>query len=232
MIRPGAALLLGVLAAAPASADVIATPPDMCPEGSTVVGFCHGPPTCEIAECTGDADCGAGQVCRPRDLCVREHCCSGRGCGLPTATRYDHVASACGAGRTCADFDTACETRRVCVPGTPVADAGVDAGPPPSDAGTDGGAPGDDAGSGTDGGGTESDSGAPAQDSGTPAVDAAVPRRDAATGGDGGAAPVDAGGGGSTGGGCGCRSATSARAPAGLLLAVVAGALWRRRDRK
>jgi hypothetical protein len=128
---------------------------------------------------------------------------------------YTHVVGPCGEGGACEDFGTACERRKVCVPGTR-----VDAGNPGLDAGTrpDGGSVVD-AGR-SDGGGARDAGGA--QDAG---------RRDA--GGQRVDAGRDAGGGGGvTGGGCcsviGARS-TRAEALALLIAAVVGTAIWRRR---
>lgn len=230
-----ALLLASALGASTAYADAVGPPPTSCPEGSTAVGFCHGPATCQIDECSGDADCATGQVCRPRDLCVVEHCCSGMccaiDCGSPPTT-YDHVSGACAAGRSCSGFGESCETRRVCVAGLPT-DAGVDAGTDAgasADAGSDGGADldageGADAGEGTDAGGDDAggtDAGSTPTDAGG-GTDAGGTAMDAS-------ALVDAGDGSSTDGGCGCRAAGGApsSAPLAVLLAVGMLALRRR----
>ncbi|MCA9605903.1 MAG: hypothetical protein KC619_09935 [Myxococcales bacterium] len=224
-------VLVTTLGASTALADAVGPPPSSCPEGATAVSFCHGPATCEIDECSGDADCASGQVCRPRDLCVVEHCCSGMccaiDCGSPPTT-YDHVSGACAAGRTCSGFGETCETRRVCVAGV-ATDAGVDGGTDggaEADAGSDGGADldagegidaGSDAGTDagrTDGGSTPADAGG--TDAGGSAMDAS--------------APVDAGGGTITGGGCGCHLGPSEGAGGPLAALLLLGLVgWRRR---
>ena len=119
----------------PVAADAVGPPPDMCPEGSTAVDFCHGPATCRSLGCETDGDCDAGQICADRPLCTREHCCSGRccagGCGSEPTT-YTHVEGPCGPGNSCTGFDTTCNMVKVCVTPEP----GMDAGPPASDAGS------------------------------------------------------------------------------------------------
>jgi len=221
MLR-SSSLALAVLLLAPtvASADAVGPPPSMCPEGSTAVGFCHGPPTCEIADCSGDADCEAGEVCAPRNLCVVEHCCSGRCCGgmcSDPPTVYDHISGPCAAGGTCSGFGESCETRRVCVEATGM-DAGVDAGT--EDAGTDAG--------GTDAGDTETDAGGADDDAGSAAMDAG-----GSTGMDASSGGVDAGDeGGSSDGGCGCGVADRPAAPGVGLLLIGLAMLSLRRARR
>jgi len=191
-----------------ALADAVGPPPSMCPEGSTAVDFCHGPPTCEIAECSGDADCGPGQACAPQELCVAEHCCSGRCCAMDCGsepTRYDHIAGPCSTGGTCSGFGESCQTRRVCVDA-----AGVDAGSDDLDAGdpvTDAGSEDDDAGSeGMDAGGSSG------MDAASPGVD----------GGD------EAG---TSDGGCGCGVAERPAVPGEIWLLVALATLGVRRLR-
>ncbi|MGE0786931.1 MAG: hypothetical protein AB7S26_14760 [Sandaracinaceae bacterium] len=226
------------LAAQTASADVLAPPPASCPEGSTPVTFCHGPETCEIAECTTNADCGVGQVCAARALCVRTHCCSGRGCGLPTRVEYTHVAGPC-TGGTCTDFDTACEQHFVCVSGsrdagTPRPDAGrVDAGGPDHDAG---GTASDGGGTTPDGGGTASDGGGTASDGGSASMDGGGASMDGGgAGSDAGGAAMDSGSvadagesGGTDGGCCSVVGRRSSVAPWAFGLVLALGFLRRR----
>jgi hypothetical protein len=114
--------LLSLAVPSIAFADVLMPPPAACPEGSTGVD-CHGPETCETDACERDNDCGEGQVCRPRMLCVRDNCCNGRGCGT-TPYEIEHVAGPCGTGGACEEFGTSCQSRDVCVD----APAGTDAG--------------------------------------------------------------------------------------------------------
>ncbi len=228
-------LILLTLPAA-ARADVLAPPPASCPEGSSPVS-CHGPSTCRIDDCSATG-CPSGQICVSRDLCVREHCCNGRGCGT-MPVNYDHVAGACGPGGACADFGAACESRRVCVPLAAGMDGGAPDGGAPDGGAIDGGrvdggrvdagsvdAGSVDAGS-VDGGGLDAgatdDAGA-AGDAGTAAVDAGAM--------DAGPSPVDAGPpGGTAGGGC-CsvygRGSPLGGALAGMLLALAALRLRRR----
>lgn len=121
------ALVAVVLALSPtlAHADALGPPPASCPEGSAPVA-CHGPETCEIADCITEGDCRAGERCMQRMLCVREHCCSGVACTIPDSMplRYTHVAGPCGASGSCGDPSLSCASHRVCVPGTPLPDSG------------------------------------------------------------------------------------------------------------
>lgn len=154
-----ALLLLVAWVPSLALADAVGPPPADCPEGSTAVDTCHGPETCEVADCTNDGECGAGMRCQERMLCVREHCCSGFACTMPgMGTRYTHVAGPCGAGGTCGDPSLSCSTGRVCVPDDSTPDAG----------GTDSGTPGSDSGApASDSGATPMDSGSAGADGGT-----------------------------------------------------------------
>lgn len=184
------AALLAVSQLVPAGAvhaDAISPPPTSCPVGSVPIA-CHGPQTCRLVTCTGDGDCGAGETCLPRDLCLREHCCGGIGCVLDGSTppRYQHVESPCGTGGSCASIGTTCETVRVCVPTTKpdgglTDGGGSDGGGPDVDAGdadmdggssTDGGSSAMDGGGSGDGGGAGMDSGpAGGADAGPPVTD-------------------------------------------------------------
>lgn len=207
-----------------ALADVIAMPPATCTEGSTALDFCHGPPTCEITSCASDRDCAPSHTCEDRDLCVREQCCSGRACGDPTTPRFDHVDGECATG-TCDGFDTTCEKRSVCVPGSR-----SDAGPPdagPADGGTDGAV----ADSGVADSGVTDSAVADSSIADSAVVDSAVADSGAMDSG-----AVDSGsdagtGGPSTGGGC-CSVTRPRSAAGGALFAVLVGFVLLRRSRR
>jgi hypothetical protein len=98
-----------VVAASPARADVVSPPPEQCPAGSEGID-CHGRPTCRIRRCNENTDCGDGEACQRRNLCVTVQNCGGES-GEP---RYDHVTGECRDG-SCAEGD--CNRRAsVCVP--------------------------------------------------------------------------------------------------------------------
>ncbi|HJL17774.1 MAG TPA: hypothetical protein RMH99_19065 [Sandaracinaceae bacterium LLY-WYZ-13_1] len=210
------ALAALVAAPAPVFADVVSPPPTDCPEGSGPVDFCHGPPTCSASTCATDEDCAGELVCRDRDLCTLEHCCSGRCCAMDCGsppTKYTHVEGPCGAGGTCDGFGASCTSIRVCVRPSPE-DAGAgdeDAGSADEDAG----------GEDLDAGGEDPDAGDEGTDAGDEGMDAGDEGMDA---GDGTSGETD--------GGCcsvvGARSGVGGGLFASLLALTVVRRLRRR----
>jgi hypothetical protein len=138
-----------------ASADVLSPPPPSCPRGSIPMA-CHGAPTCTADACVDDADCAPSQHCAVLQLCVQEHCCSGRACGDPGAPRFTHVDGPCGS-TGCADSSSTCMPVSVCVPDEDAGGGDVDSGAADEDSGA-----------------AEMDSGAAGTDSGSAAIDARV----------------------------------------------------------
>src|SRR5688572_18232179 len=79
MTRSGLAAVVIVLSssiAAVANADAISPPPTGCPPWSEPV-MCHGAPTCQLSECTSDADCGPAEGCQMLDVCNNLNNCGG-----------------------------------------------------------------------------------------------------------------------------------------------------------
>ena len=100
----------------PARADVVGPPPDDCPEG-TEGATCHGGPYCSPVECTSDAECGNGETCKDKPLCVSTISCAGL--LPPDANPMDYertkIESPCPTGNECTQGAT-CKTQKVCVP--------------------------------------------------------------------------------------------------------------------
>ena len=104
-----------LLVASVAAADVVMPPPSTCPEGSQGA-TCHGGPHCVPSKCASDAECKSGEVCQDRQLCVNPINCAG-GWSDPDAAppMSPDVRGPCNAG-ACAEG--ACNTYKVCVPGS------------------------------------------------------------------------------------------------------------------
>jgi len=217
MFRALVASVVMSTVALPASADVIAAPPDDCPATSAAVDFCHGPPTCAARECDTEGECEDGETCAETDLCVRESCCSGRccagGCG-EEPTVYLHVEGSCDSCDP--TFGLECRSVKVCVPS-----GDVDAGPPEEpDAG-----PLDEEDAGPR---DEVDAGGEGEDAGSSSEEDAGSTEEE----DAGRAGVDAGESGPEGGG-GCCAVFGGRSggPALLVMLGLAAVLLRRRTR-
>ncbi|MDI1451750.1 MYXO-CTERM sorting domain-containing protein [Polyangium sp. 6x1] len=105
-----------LLAAAPASADVLSDPPTDCTEGS-VGSLCHGPPHCAPLSCATDADCEGGGTCVEKQLCIEQIGCSGGWVGDGAPPAETNVTSACDAAGACPMGGT-CTPTKVCIGGT------------------------------------------------------------------------------------------------------------------
>lgn len=117
------ALLLRVGAA---RADAVPPPPPDCLEG-TEGQTCHGGPYCSPKVCAEDADCGAGKVCQPRQLCVAEINCGGGWEPDPEPALAQNVVGTCEGGAACGP-PASCVALRVCGPSSGTGSAGGAAG--------------------------------------------------------------------------------------------------------
>ena len=108
------ALLTLLITAAPAYADVVESPPDECPEGSSP-DTCHGGPHCVPNRCSTDTDCTEGFVCEEREYCVGTVNCAGMLGPGEDPRDYDRDVIL----GTCRDCSEACNFIRLCVPPLP-----------------------------------------------------------------------------------------------------------------
>lgn len=96
-----------------ARADVVDMPPTDCPAGSR--GFtCHGGVGCAPVNCMLDSDCGTGEVCGLRSLCVGSIDCYWS--GTQSIVTGPCESSPCDVGTTCVNT-------RYCLPAGPPVDA-------------------------------------------------------------------------------------------------------------
>lgn len=102
-----AAALAAAMFGAPARADAVGYPPEVCPAGSEGAAS-HCGEYCSPHRCTNDDDCGGDMTCEPLDLCIEVLQCMSNG-GPFTA---EAVRDTCEGGAACAAGT--CQSARVC----------------------------------------------------------------------------------------------------------------------
>ena len=94
----------------PAAADVVGPPPDRCPNGS-IPDSSHAGPTCYPSVCSGNGDCGQGEVCVERALCIEPV----MGWSHGGQFSMDHAVTSCDGSGVCPPGAT-CESDHRCMP--------------------------------------------------------------------------------------------------------------------
>lgn len=103
-------LLLTLMFAGEARADVVGPPARDCPSNS-VGDVCHGGEFCRPVPCETDGDCGLGETCQDAKACIGGISCSGLTGGDPPVPTFE---GPCKAGDVC-DGEATCQPFKLCV---------------------------------------------------------------------------------------------------------------------